>query len=54
MEMSFEDILIYSSGGHLVLRSQNICEFLVESIMRNISVKLFKILNSGSRDVFKN
>ena len=31
--------LIYSSGGKDVLKSRTICAFVVEGIMRNISVK---------------
>ena len=34
--------LIYSSGGHFVQKQGTICAILSESIMRNISVKLFE------------
>ena len=45
--MLFKIFLIYSSGGHLVHLSKTIYAILVESIMANISVKLFKIWTSG-------
>ena len=38
---TFEDISIFSSGGHFVQRSRTVCAILVEGIMRNISVKLY-------------
>ena len=39
--------LIWSSGGPFVQRSGTICVILVKGIMRNDSVKLFWILDSG-------
>ena len=57
----FKHISIFSSGGHfvqlgsfythkktLVQLSITICAILVEGIMRNLSVKVFRILASGS------
>ena len=45
--MWFEDISIRSSGGHFDQQSGTICAMLVESIMRNIFVKLYGIWLSG-------
>ena len=36
-----EMLFIYSSGGPFVWWSKTICAVLVESLVRNISVKLF-------------
>ena len=41
--MSFKDIFIWSSGGPFVQGSKTICVILVESIMRNNSVNIFRI-----------
>ena len=41
-------VIIWISGGLLVQRSESLCAILVESIMRNNSVKLFTIWTSGS------
>ena len=38
---------IFSSGGHFVHQSGTVSAILVDSIMRNISVKLFCIWASG-------
>ena len=46
--MSFDIFLIWSSGGPFVQRSKTICVILVNSIMRNNSMKLFSIWTSGS------
>ena len=43
--------LIWSFGSPFVQRSKTICAILVEGIMRNKSVKLFRIWDSGSGDV---
>ena len=51
-EVSFKDILIWSSGGSFVQLSRIICANLVDGIKRNNSVKLFLIWTSGSGDVF--
>ena len=40
--------LIWNSGGPFVQWSGTICAILVETIMRNISVNLFRIWASGS------
>ena len=40
-EMLFKDISVFSSTCHFIPQSQTVCAILVESIMRNISVKLF-------------
>ena len=42
-EMLFKDIYIFSSGSgsYIIQRSRTVCEFLVDGLMRNISVKLF-------------
>ena len=46
-EMSFKHISIFSSGDHFAQGSRSVCAILVESIMRNISVKLVSIWDSG-------
>ena len=43
--------VIYSSGSYLVQCSGTIKAILAEGIIRNISVKLFLIWTSGSRDI---
>ena len=43
--------LIWSYGGPFVQQNRTICEILVEGMMRNNSVKLFRILASGSEYV---
>ena len=43
--------LIWSYGGPFVQRSRNICAILIEGIMRNNYVNLFRIWTSGSGDV---
>ena len=40
--------MVQEAGGLFVQRSQAICAILVESIMRNISVKQYLICTSGS------
>ena len=46
--MSFKRFLIWSSCGPPGLWSGNIYVILIEGIMGNIHVKLYKILTSGS------
>ena len=38
-----KDFSIFSFGGHFVQQRGTICAILIEGIMGNISVKLFKI-----------
>ena len=47
--MSFRDILIYSSGSQLIWQSKviNLKAILLESILRNISAKLFCICTNA-------
>ena len=49
-EISFADISYLELCQPFFWQSKTICAILVEGIMRNISVKLFKILTSGSED----
>ena len=46
--MSFEDIFIWSSAGTFVQQSIALCAILVKGIMKNNSVNLFRIWDSGS------
>ena len=48
-ETAFKYISYHSSRGHFVW-SMTIHALLVEGIMRNMSVKLFRILTSGSEE----
>ena len=41
--MLFNDISIFSSGGHFIQRGRAVLEILVEQIMKDISVKLYCI-----------
>ena len=45
--MSFRDISIFSSCGHIFQQSEMVCSVLVEGIITNISVKSYLIWTSG-------
>ena len=49
--MSFKDISTWSSGGPFIQRSGNLCVILVDGIMRNNSVNIFRIWASDSGDI---
>ena len=36
--MSFNELSIYSSGGHFILQSAAVCTLLIEGLMRNIRI----------------
>ena len=46
-KMLFKDISIFSSGCHFVRQSRTVNAVLVEGIIRDISVHLFRIWASG-------
>ena len=41
-EILFKDIFVFSSGRHVMQPNCTFCSILIESIMRNISVKYFE------------
>ena len=51
--MTFKDISIFSSSDHFGQQSGAVRAILVAGIMRNISVKLFRILTNDKGDAIK-